>query len=76
MLNQEIYKLEEKYSDVSEKRNGTNIFYIRKGKKYASKERFEQKTKNEKTRESVPNIQPEFPLLVLICNSHPERLVS
>jgi hypothetical protein len=41
--NQEIYKLEEKYSDVFESRNGTNVFYIRKGKMYASKERFEDK---------------------------------
>ena len=42
--NQEIYKLEEKYNDISENRNGTNIFYIRKGKKYASKERYEDRT--------------------------------
>jgi len=42
--NQEIAKLEEKYNDVAENRNGTNLFYIKKGKKYASKERFEDRT--------------------------------
>ncbi len=40
---EEIEKIEEKYSDGATGEYGTHIFYINKGKKYASKERFEVK---------------------------------
>ncbi len=38
-----ILKVEEKYVDKEKDSYGTNLFYIRNGKKYASKERFEEK---------------------------------
>lgn len=44
---QAILKVEEKYVDKKRDTYGTNLFYIHNGKKYASKERFEEKSGNQ-----------------------------
>lgn len=41
---QAILKVEERYVDIDRGTYGTNLFYIHNGKKYASKERFEEKS--------------------------------